>query len=76
MINWLLIVQVEFKLYPETMQATVDLIDRYLSRRNVPIQEFQLLGITAMFLACKFHELYPPIVSDFIQVTKNSFTKE
>ena len=29
-----------------------------------------------MFIACKFHELYPPVISDFIQVTKNSFTKE
>ena len=29
-----------------------------------------------MFIACKFHELYPPVISDFIQVTYNSFTKK
>ena len=28
-----------------------------------------------MFLACKYYELYPPVISDFIQMTKNSFTK-
>lgn len=29
-----------------------------------------------MFIACKLHELYPPVISDFIQVTKDSFTKQ
>ena len=76
LVNWLMVVQVEFKLLPETMQATVSFIDRYLCQVETPIIDFQLLGITAMFIACKIHELYPPVVSDFIQVTKNSFTKE
>ena len=68
--------QVEFKLAPETIQCTVDLIDRFLEREKIQILEFQLLGITAMFIACKLYELYPPVISDFIQVTKNSFTKQ
>lgn len=76
LVNWLIIVQVEFKLAPETIQCTVDLIDRFLERSKIKILEFQLLGITAMFIACKLHELYPPVISDFIQVTKNSFTKQ
>lgn len=29
-----------------------------------------------MFVACKFHELYPPVITDFGMVTKNSFTSQ
>ena len=29
-----------------------------------------------MFIASKFHELYPPVISDYIQVTKNSYSKQ
>ena len=75
LINWLLIIQVEFRLLPETIQLTVNLIDRYLSNKSVAILDFQLLGITAMFIACKFYELYPPVISDFVHVTKNSSSK-
>ena len=32
LVDWLLIVHVEFRLLPETIQTTVNLIDRYLSR--------------------------------------------
>ena len=67
----------EFRLLPETIQATVSLIDRFLQCKKVQaLSDFQLIGITAMFIACKFHELYPPVISDFIQVTYNSFTKK
>lgn len=40
LINWLLIVQVEFRLLPETIQTTVSLIDQYLSINSVKIDTF------------------------------------
>jgi len=66
LINWLIIIQVEFNLLPETLFITVNIIDRYLSKKRIPLDQFQLLGITAMFIASKFQEIYPPIMSDFI----------
>lgn len=36
--------------------------------------KLQLLGITAMMIASKFQEIYPPIMSDFIQTTNNSYS--
>ena len=35
LINWLIVVQVEFRLLPETIQATVNLIDRFLHKKQV-----------------------------------------
>ena len=66
LINWLIIIQVEFNLLPETLFITVNIIDRYLSKQKISLNQLQLLGITAMFIASKFQEIYPPIMTDFI----------
>lgn len=66
LINWLIIIQVEFNLLPETLFITINIIDRYLSKQKITLNQLQLLGITAMFIASKFQEIYPPIMTDFI----------
>jgi len=35
--NWLLIIQVEFKLMPETYQTTMSIIDRFLEKRPIEL---------------------------------------
>ena len=66
--------QVEFKLLPETFYITVNIIDRYLSKRRLALSQLQLLGVTAMLIASKFQEIYPPIMSDLLIMTMNAFT--
>ena len=39
---------------PETLFITVNIIDRYLSKEIVRLSKFQLLGITALWIASKF----------------------
>jgi hypothetical protein len=34
------------------------------------------VGVTAMLIACKYEEIYPPIVKDFVYITDNAYTKE
>jgi cyclin B len=29
-----------------------------------------------MLIACKYEEIYPPIVRDFVYITDNAYTKE
>ena len=36
----------------------------------------RLLGISAMLIATKYEEIYPPTVKDFIYVSKNTLTAE
>jgi cyclin B len=38
--------------------------------------KLQLVGVTAMLIACKYEEIYPPIVKDFVYITDNAYTKE
>jgi hypothetical protein len=35
-----------------------------------------LLGITALFIAAKYEEIYPPSLKDFVLVTKGAVTAD
>ena len=74
--DWLIEVHLKFKLLPETLFLTFNIIDRYLSKETIHRKYLQLLGVTAMFIACKYEEIYPPEIKDFIYMTDNSYTKD
>ena len=76
LIDWLISVHVKFKLLPETLYITCNLIDRYFSIFNVSKSEVQLVGITALLIATKYEEIYPPTVKDFIYLTDNTFSRQ
>ena len=35
----------------------------------------QLVGVSVMFLCCKYEEIYAPEVKDFVYVSDNSYDK-
>ncbi|XP_029371514.1 G2/mitotic-specific cyclin-B1 [Echeneis naucrates] len=74
LIDWLVQVSLKFRLLQETMYMTVGLIDRFLQDHPVPKKQLQLVGVTAMFLASKYEEMYPPEISDFAYVTDRAYT--
>lgn len=76
LLDWLIEVHLKFKLLPETLYLTIHLIDRYLSKRAINRKYLQLLGVAAMFIACKYEEIYPPEMHNFIYMTDNAYNKE
>ena len=76
LLDWLVEVHLKFKLLPETFYLTVNIIDRYLSKQSINRKYLQLLGVTAMFIACKYEEIYSPEIKDFIYMTDNAYTRE
>ena len=36
--------------------------------------KLQLVGVTAMLIACKYEEMYAPEVRDFVYITDNAYT--
>ena len=52
----------EFKLVSDTLFLGVSCIDRFLSIQHVSRSQLQLVGITCMFLASKYEEIYAPTV--------------
>lgn len=75
LIDWLIQVQMKFRLLQETMYMTVSIIDRFMQDSCVPKKMLQLVGVTAMFIASKYEEMYPPEIGDFAFVTNNTYTK-
>jgi hypothetical protein len=55
---------------------TVNIVDRYLSLKRLSREQFQLLGITAMFIAGKFQEMYPPLGKDYIAISRHIYRIE
>lgn len=76
LIGWLVDVCNEFQLKNETLFMCASLIDRFLREQNVPKNRFQLLGVSALFIASKYEEIYPPHISKFVCISGGSYTKQ
>ena len=76
LVAWLVEVHLKFKLLPETLFLTVNLIDRFTFLRQVKKSDYQLLGVTAMLVASKYEEIYAPEVKDFIYMTDHAYSKD
>jgi len=77
LIDWLIEVQLEFRLLQETLFITIDILDRYLAKEGQRItrDELQLVGVSAMFVSAKMEEVYSPDVQDFVLITDNAYTE-
>lgn len=75
LLDWLIDVQLKFKLLPETLFLTINIIDRYLSISKATKENLQLIGITSMLIACKYEEIYFPEIKDFIYMTDDTYSK-
>ncbi|XP_055380027.1 G2/mitotic-specific cyclin-B [Condylostylus longicornis] len=77
LLDWINEVASQFRLLAETYQITVGIIDRYLQIiPNTTRGQLQLVGVTALFIATKYEELFYSDIGDFIYMTDNSYTKE
>lgn len=75
LIDWLVEVHLKFRLMPETLYLTINLIDRYLAIQPCPRRRLQLVGVTCMLLASKYEEIYFPEVQDFVYITDNAYSR-
>jgi len=75
LIDWLVEVHMKFRLAPETLYLCVNIIDRYCYKSHVMRSQLQLVGVTALLIACKYEEIYPPEVSDCVYITDRAYTR-
>jgi len=76
LMDWLIEVHMKYRLRPETLHLTVNLVDRYLSHKQINRKKLQLVGVVAMFVASKFEEIAPPEIGDWVYITDNAYTKD
>jgi len=76
LVDWLVEVHHKFKLHPSTLWLCVNILDRYLERVPTQKTQLQLVGVSALFIACKYEEIYPPEVRDCVHITDNAYDRE
>ncbi|XP_071770057.2 G1/S-specific cyclin-E2 [Centroberyx gerrardi] len=70
LLDWLFEVSEVYCLHRQTAYLAQDYFDRFmLTQENVNKDYLQLIGITALFIASKTEEIYPPKIHEFAYVT-------
>ncbi|KAL4186482.1 hypothetical protein AMTRI_Chr09g34100 [Amborella trichopoda] len=75
LIDWLIEVHYKFELMDETLFLTVNLLDRFLACQTVLRKRLQLVGVTALLLACKYEEVSVPVVEDLILISDRAYSR-
>jgi len=76
LVDWLVEVHLKYRAGVETLFLSVNIIDRFLSKRTVRRNVLQLIGVSAFWLASKFLEAHPPKISDLIYYCDNAYTRD
>jgi len=75
--DWLIEVHKKFKLSYNTLYITGNLIDRFTEKNpELKRTKYQLLGVSSMFIAGKYNDIYPPQSKDYSYITDDAFTKK
>ena len=77
LVDWLVEVHYKFKLFPETLYLTVNLLDRFLSKSKESItkRDLQLVGVTALLISSKYEEMYIPELRDLTYICDGAYTE-
>lgn len=76
LLDWMMEVCSEFTLKRETYYLGVSYVDRFLSAcPGVRKDEFQLIGLSAMFVAAKAEEICNPKIADFARSADNGYSQ-
>ncbi|GFS28642.1 hypothetical protein TNIN_41661 [Trichonephila inaurata madagascariensis] len=75
LVDWLVQVHLRFHLLQETLYMTISILDRFLQSDKVKRSQLQCAGVTAMFIASKYEEMYAPDISDFVYITDSTYSK-
>jgi hypothetical protein len=76
LIDWMIDVTLKFELSNETLYLCVNLLDRFLSMKGVSRSKLQLVGITCLWIASKYEEIYCPEVVDFVEICASAYSKD
>lgn len=76
LVDWMVEVHLKFRLLPETLYLSINIMDRFMSRETVEVDRLQLLATGSLFIAAKYEEVYSPSVKNYAYVTDGGFTED
>lgn len=60
----------------ETLFITVSILDRYLQCKQVRRSKLQLVGVSALLVASKYEEIYPPELKELVFITDKAYNEK
>ena len=82
LIDWIVTINYRLGHRRETLYLAVNIMDRYVNHTIqhktdcVVRSDYQLVGISAYFIACKYEEIYYPDISNLLTYADNIYTAE
>lgn len=76
LIEWIYEVSQALKLKLNTYFLAVSILDNFTVKNEMSKKKFQKVGITALQIAAKMEEIYPPRPRHFVQLLSGVFNKE
>lgn len=77
LVDWIAELHYKFKMWAETLYVCVGIMDRFLAKdTTIKKKELQCLGVTALHIAGKYEEIYPPELKTLLKVTDDALTKK
>ena len=74
--DWMMEVCSELTLKRETYHLSVNLCDRYMTlKANVRKEEYQLIGLTCMYISGKLEEIITPSIDDWASSADDGYSK-
>ena len=75
LIDWIIDVHLKFNFKLETLYIAIYIIDTYLSTEKIERCNLQLLGVAALFIACKENEILFHKLKEYVYITDNAYTE-
>ncbi|KAJ3003164.1 G2/mitotic-specific cyclin [Thoreauomyces humboldtii] len=69
LVDWLIEISHCISIQPETLFTAVNILDRFMSQRAVSEKKLQLVGLAALFIACKYEEVQAPAIKTLLYYT-------
>ncbi|KAG0229520.1 G2/mitotic-specific cyclin [Actinomortierella wolfii] len=76
LLDWIAEVHYKFRMLPETLFLAVNIMDRFLSLREVSLVKYQLVGITSLFIAAKYEEVVAPSIQNYVYMSDGGYTAQ
>ena len=76
LVDWIVDVHSQFQLKEETLFLAIRILDDYCAAaEEISKKTLQLIGITCLWIASKYEEIYPPKIKNYVVVTDNTYTQ-
>lgn len=73
--DWLTCIAEQFKLRERTLLLSLEFVELFMNSHCISKDDFQLVGVSCLFVASKYEEIYPPKIDDFCKTTDNYYPK-